>query len=219
MPQPFLEPPLQSLPLTRIAHSSRSHILPCSYPPVCRSVLARVFTRRFRRLPCVNMVAWFPRRQKPPFRVPQHSSRSSSDLTKRNHPVPLASSASKSLSPCESVRASFGFPRGWWPLLSWVLASLEPPPLSPWSLKPTQPEGQALLPRSLDLFELGQTALRTKRSSVLSAAPAPKHKSEGTSPHRLLGGAPPPLTFPADKQACFGLVFGVLKYDRSGISR
>jgi hypothetical protein len=148
MPQPFLEPPLQSLPLTRIAHSSRSHILPCSYPPVCRSVLARVFTRRFRRLPCVNMVAWFPRRQKPPFRVPQHSSRSSSDLTKRNHPVPLASSASKSLSPCESVRASFGFPRGWWPLLSWVLASLEPPPLSPWSLKPTQPEGQALLPRS-----------------------------------------------------------------------
>jgi hypothetical protein len=75
MPQPSVGFPPQSVPLTKIAHPSRGHVLPCSYPPACENAPLKPLLPPLSPTPTLSRVCLDPCDDYAlPFHVPKHAS-------------------------------------------------------------------------------------------------------------------------------------------------
>jgi hypothetical protein len=96
--------PLQSFPLTEIAHPSRGHMLPCSYPPPCRDappdfLSPPISPTSAHECSCPVPLGGYGS----PFRAPEGHFPVSLDLRQQIRHIPPASPTSKPYSSCESV--------------------------------------------------------------------------------------------------------------------
>jgi hypothetical protein len=161
MPQPFLEFSLQSFPLTKVAHPSRGHMLPCSQSPTCRTppchrslpVSSTSTHLRSCPIPLAAMDSLLAHRSRPPA-CPR--------LPRPNSSFPSAPPTSKRSSFRESVHANLGCPKPTVdPLLGFTLSRALP-----------------LVPRVLDPLS------PTRGLNTLSHPKNPEHDSKDARPFK-----------------------------------
>jgi hypothetical protein len=138
-------PPLQRFPLTGrvvLSASSRSHVLPCSYPPTCEPAPLESLSPLVSPTPTLSRSGRVPPTTMGPlFTHPKTRFPVALGLDRRNRTVPPASPASKLYSPCESVRVDPSCPVSTAvPFLRFCAfgASLS----TPWILGPTRAEAR-----------------------------------------------------------------------------
>mgnify|MGYP003572178373 CR=1 FL=1 len=129
------DPPFRAFPSRGSRASLEVALLPCSYPPACRSALGFAVHPQFHRRPRFHAVAWIPRGLWTPF--PRAEARFPVVLgsAQRDHLVPPASPTSEPSSPRESVAMTPGRPSavarcspGFFPFEAFSFHALDPRP-------------------------------------------------------------------------------------------
>jgi hypothetical protein len=164
VPQPFLGFSLQSFPLTEVAHPSRGHMLPCSYPPTCRSTPSKSLLLPVSPTPTLlTQLPGSPDSYRSPFHE-QARFPVALGPERWDYSLPPASPTSKLYSFCKSVRTEPSCPGSEADTLL-TFAPLEDWLSTPQNLKPAQtrkPEHESPTPLQLR---------QTRRTGLTSASP------------------------------------------------
>jgi hypothetical protein len=186
---------LQSVPLARIAHPSRGHMLPCGYPPTLEDVLPKPLLPRVSPTSTLSRSCLDPRttmaslsthppgaatNRSPLSHPSKHAFRSawvSSSGTVPSHQLHPLRSLDPPASPFVPPRVTPRRP----PILSWISAPLEFP----------------FTPRVLDPSRTRKSGLVPTRSNI-THDPAPEPESSGLRPRPPPEDAEPRLKGPFD---------------------